>query len=495
MAVHNPTDLYGGWGGDWNPTPYVQFAIRQKQMRDAKAEAVDNYFRDMTKGLSPTGMRAQDVPDYIQKKNNFQNFVIQNKAALRNPALDNGKARIQANYLFNDAQEHVARSVDEGKNMLSVQKLLMNPEIRDRLDDDTLAAMQQGNLALSNPNHKTMDLSTIGYKAKPFDLAMQQNYLKGASQGLSMGQLTPEITTDPKTMTQTVKIKSTYGKDALDAIANRASGVYSGDKSAREFANTALSTQQAHDELNPIFKSTYGRDIETPQDALAAWTLSGIQKEKDNQKVQDDKAALEAMRQANRLKLEGYKQGNRMALLAKKRQFQKENKADQEGILKGYMGDLEDRARQGGVYKYKLANGKEESRYKLDNTPELREIFSYKNADNGRTIYPDDFRLLENGDYQPIFFNKDDKGNIIKGASGLASVDESRSKPVSNKTVKFNLGKEMLSTKQRYAEMQEDNNDEGDESTNETVVETPKKTTVIKKTTTTPKKKDTLGIL
>lgn len=472
MAIVNPSSLYGGNANVFNFTPIIQYHQRQEAIKRAKEDAADAYFRDLSKGLTPTGMAPNDIKDFVDKKNLAQNYAIQNRNILRNPRDPRYAATLnEVNYRFNDALEHAERSKAKVQNILPIRKMFTNPQLSELLDDEIRPNLEKASLPVSDPNYTPFDESTIQLKPKPFNTAA---WNKEAAEGLKMGDLIESTTTDPNTLKQITTIKSTYSPEDLDIINKKSANKYITDRSARQFVKDIEANPEYHKKLNDVFKATYGVDIQDPSELLTAATLSSIQRERTNQKIADDKAGLEALRQKNKMALEAYKQGGRMALLKKKNQFKKENAAQQGLILEGYIDGLDEEALKGTKHTYTTKEGNTDTRYSMPKTPELMEIFSYKNSD-GKTIRPDDIYRLEDGRYQPIFYNKKTESNgdvvPIKSANGVYSVDETRSNPVSRQTLKFNLGKEMLSAKQREAEMLGGNEDE-------TITETPKKTTI-----------------
>lgn len=431
MAVRNPEALYSGNANVFNFTPIIQYHQRQEAIKRAKEEAIDNYYRDQTKNLTPAGMRAVDIPDFIEKKNRWQNFVTQNKNFLRNPSLDKGNAAREANYLFNDVLGHSAMSVDAGKDIHEINKLRTNPQLVDLLDNDEISkGIEQSSLPVTNANYKPFNASNVQIDAKPFNT---NDYLKHVTNGIKMGDLIENVETDPRTLQKTTTIKSTYDKDALENLNSRAQATYLADRKARNFVKEIEANPQLHNRLNDVFKSTYGVDIQDPSELLTAWTINSTQTQRNNQKISEDRAAQEDLKQKNKMALEGYKQRGRLNLAKIRQKFKQENLETQGYITEGYLKDLKDKQDEGV----------------LPNTTELLKMGARQGTD-GKMIQPDNVFINSNGDVKFIFNHRDSNGKLIKDDNNIV---ETTTEIMPRQAVKNNLAKEWTTGKQRIAEM------------------------------------------
>src|SRR5690606_2592588 len=87
-----PSGLYSEGAVVFDTQPFANLYNQFIARKQAKDEALDNYFRDFGKNITPAGMRNQDIPVLTSKNNEWRQFYQQNKNAIMNPRLDGGKA-------------------------------------------------------------------------------------------------------------------------------------------------------------------------------------------------------------------------------------------------------------------------------------------------------------------------------------------------------------------------------------------------------------------
>lgn len=68
MAIHNPGTLYSGGSAVVNATPFTNYILQAKARNQAKRDAIDGYYSQLGKTLSPTGVAADDLNDFMAKK-------------------------------------------------------------------------------------------------------------------------------------------------------------------------------------------------------------------------------------------------------------------------------------------------------------------------------------------------------------------------------------------------------------------------------------------
>jgi len=59
--ANNIVNPYGAGNVRLDSTPYTNFFLRQEAQKRAKDEALDRYFMDMEKSVTPAGMRTVDI--------------------------------------------------------------------------------------------------------------------------------------------------------------------------------------------------------------------------------------------------------------------------------------------------------------------------------------------------------------------------------------------------------------------------------------------------
>ncbi len=282
-----PSNIYSGGAVTFNSLPYTNLALQNIYKKQAKEDALDNYFRDFNKSINPAGMRTQDIEGgWMNKVNGWTDFYTKNRQAIQNPKQDNGKAYNQYLAMHNDLLADVERSKNEAqKSTQYVVPIVSNPDKRTRLGDNSVAAIHSHDLSIYDPNHKSLDPSILDYSAKPFDIAAQRKLDQLAMANVKMSNSVPDVTIDKKTGSAITSYHSEYSNKDLQEIGGKYAEAYGGDDSFQNHINDiAESTPDVLEQYNKVFKSTYGKDIQSNQDLAAAYGLSRVQSQINTQK-------------------------------------------------------------------------------------------------------------------------------------------------------------------------------------------------------------------
>lgn len=442
MANQFSPAIYSGGAVEFDSTPTVNLANQIMNRQMAKSEALEQHYQNQFKNVNPAGMRTQDIPQFTAKVNEWQQFYQQNKKAIRNPRLDGGKAASEFQARMQDAVALTQQSKNEQKKYEDLVPLLRDPEKRSRIPESFLQGLAAHELPLGDPNRKSLDLSTLNFDAKPFDVTMQQKYLQGAQQGLKMDEQITGVTTDPKSFMQTVTTTSSLGPEAKGAIQSRAAGAYVSDPSFKSFIDEQAANPNMVKQYNDVYKKAYGKDISTPEDLAAAWTLNSIQDNITKQKSEADWKARQ-----------DYLQGQRVALLNKRLEAKKQGKSLDSGWIEEYVGVLKEQSQGNQPILYKYKNGAVEQEYDIPMDATLAK--GLKRGD----LEPDFLRYNpKTGKFRPVFAEHytDEKGKrtteIVKNKEGRFLVDETLSQPISESQLVLALGGSVTPT-QRTIEM------------------------------------------
>lgn len=146
--------------------------------------------------------------------------------------------------------------------------------------------------------------------------------------------------------------------------------------------------------------------------------------------------------------MEAIKEGNRERLKTLGHEFKKMDIAQQSSILDNTYKAMVDDAKNSGTITYKTADGQVSKQYEIKASPALRHEFSFDD-DKGHKIYPDAFRIDENGNtVQPIFFKGADSGNPY----AKRAIDATLSKPMTAIEFKARIGKALYGAKEAVKE-------------------------------------------
>ena len=419
MALINDPRIYSGGSERIDTRPHTQLYAQLKQREQARNDAFDEYVRGLNKSINPQGLRNVDRPAFEQKLKEWQDFGIKNKELLRNPRKDMGETsmRFQSGYqqLLND----IAESKGEEEKKKPLVEVMTDPNKRDRLSEDLLPDIeshdqplyieQEGQI-VRNPNRKSFDVSRINYDPKPFE---QDKFFKGLDD-VKPSQTSEERVKNQKDLTETVTTTSVFGKGDKDVIASRAVAEFGQNKSFKEFVK-----QLDPAEYNDIFKEAYGTDIQDYGDLAAAYALKGKQQSSRVQKIEEDKFG-----QAK--ELERIKNANRRGLLAYKSQLDESDEAANDLWYDSYIEQVTNDAKKNPS---KLHPGAGLG-WEIPLDP-----FLVKNLANGN-VTPDKLVITTEGKYVPIFYKRDDKGEVM--------IDEQSSLPKENKSYTFPMERNQL---------------------------------------------------
>lgn len=443
-----PSNLYSGGAERFDSSPYVNFYAQTMARKQAKDEALDQYYQNIFKQVNPAGARTQDIPRFTEKVNEWQQFYQQNRDKIKNPRLDGGKAQSEFQSRFVDAQNYIQQSKNEAKTYEGLIPILRDPDKRSRIPENVIQGLASHDLPLGDPKRKSFDMSSLNFDPKPFDVTMQKNFLQGVQQGLKMDDNITGITTDPKTFTQTVTTTSSFGDEAKGAIRNRAAGAYGSDPSFKHFVDTELSKPGNYQQLNSIFKKQFGTDIQHPEDLATAWSLGAIQEERTAQKNQDDWKSRQ-----------DYLQGQRINLLNRRIAAEKQGKKDEGGWINEYVGVLKEQSLMGPSVQYKYKSGQTADEYDIPMDATLSKLLEKQK------VQPDYLRYNpQTGKFRPIYakyetvMEKNSEGKevevtrIAKGKDGKVAVDETLSQPLTEPQLVLALGGRVTPT-QRTVEM------------------------------------------
>jgi len=317
--VNNPSTLYSGGQGIFNSTPFTQFALQQEAKRQAKDEALDKYYNDLPKSINGAGLRNQDVEGFMGKINGIRDFYANNRDAIKNPRLDNGKAQAEYNSRNTDASIYVSQSKAEELKKSPFVKVLANPDMRQRVMDSDLQRLSLHDLPLNDPRRKSFDFSSIDFNPKEFTPQEMSVYQKGLSGGFQPSEKIVSSTPNSKDLTIKNVYKKQWSPEQLKSIADKDIANVLSDRrleyNAQQVWNKVRDIPEQFQQYNDIFKSIYGQDIKTPEQLHSAMQVSGILGESVREEIKPDENArdLRNFGQQKQIQDRGFRHTEQMA--------------------------------------------------------------------------------------------------------------------------------------------------------------------------------------
>jgi hypothetical protein len=304
MAKAIPSGLYSEGAVVFDTQPFANLYNQFIARKQAKDEALDNYFRDFGKNITPAGMRNQDIPVLTSKNNEWRQFYQQNKNAIMNPRLDGGKAYSEYMSRYQDQLQTIQQSKNAADITKEIGRVRADPKKAELISEDTFNLMALHDKPLNDPEHKTFDLNSLTFKPPAFDAKMREGVYKALTSGMTPSKIagTPQSIGNFQ-----LKIPYTqeFSEQDLQAIGNRAKAFADSDRSIKNYAEKELLPSVINDpikfeELNKVYKQVYGKDAVSGQDLFAAQSILDLNRKSVEEKIEPDvfgrQKAMEAIR-------------------------------------------------------------------------------------------------------------------------------------------------------------------------------------------------------
>jgi len=425
--------------------PYMAFFERQMTRQQAKTDALDNYFRDLNKNVTPTGMRSQDIDGLLQKNKEWQQFYSQNKAAILNPKLDNGRAYNQYMSGYQDQLGLVSQSKEALKTMDEVGKLRLNPQTAYIGDDPALIdEIKSHELPIGHPDRRGINMATLTLPPKPIETKDWDAYNKYLVGGVPHDKILgdPEDIGGFKTKTP---VYTQYSPENQKVIGQHAMNAYDTDKrwrlAAQKYFNDVTNDPTLYDQLNKVYKPLYGNDIDSPKEA---WAAKGILD--NNLKATEYKEGRDDL--GRDLFMQKIKQANAKELIRYKKSIDPSD-ADVNNVwYQTYLDNVMNDAKAGGELRHMYtSDGKSLGYFNMVNPdPFLMKAFARRNTE------PDKLGVTRDGKIIPIFY-KYTKEGVVKDAKGNPVIDQDDSRPLTYDQALVNLGYRGATKKQLGKDM------------------------------------------
>ena len=249
----------------------INLAIQLEQKEAAKKEALDKYFMDYEKSLSPTGMRSQDQDVFMQKLNANKSFYLQNRDKILNPTKYG--AQYQSQYMagFKDMLSDVSRSKQAAANDKVAQEHYYQAQQKGlEVPDGYMDAVAMSQLPI-NKGYQPIDPYKWNFN-KPFDVEEFRKDIYGNVQPSEK-----RIKSTPDNKGEIIDlVKYELAPDQLKSITTNAIMKYQNDAGVKKQVNNLIRTGQYKnlDEYYKLLDPKGTLDDANPEHVAAALGLS-----------------------------------------------------------------------------------------------------------------------------------------------------------------------------------------------------------------------------
>lgn len=250
----------------------INMAIQMHQKEQAKDEALDKYFMEYDKNLSPAGMRTQDTNVLMDKMRQNKDFYFKYKEEIKHP--EKYGSQYYNQYIMGNKE--ALGVIDQSKNLAANAKVFSNALMDAKKNNKTVPtevkdALYQNELSIADPRHKAFDpmnfdaydkhdaikySQSVYNKIKPDTETAEKVWNKG------LGQYEARVTKD-------------ITNKALNQIETEVSSAYDKDRGLQDVVNTIKTDKAQVDKFAKIYSDFTGKKMPmTEKDLAVAYTLA-----------------------------------------------------------------------------------------------------------------------------------------------------------------------------------------------------------------------------
>lgn len=455
-------------GGDvvFNSTPFTQYYLQKLQQKQAKRDALDQYYSNLTRSVNTQGVRHIDIQGGLANKiSDWRSFAMQNRDKLLDPRKDHYQTlnEFQSRYqdILNDTEQSKAAAANEmeaGKRFFDLNKEGI------ATDEDMNTIIPAHQASIYDTKHYKQDGVTpytandLSFLAKMPTQQELSAFITNATKGAKPTTLsvTEQNIPDAKMKYQGMRRKTEtvgYAPETLKGIGDAAAGLVN-NPSFNRWSNELFHSPADMERYNEGFKNIYGRDIQNNKDLAAAYVIHSIGA--PQQKVTDTPYTDQYGMQTSLL---GMRNAHDEAMLAKRIAAKKGDAQAQNEKLDEVIERIKTNAAPNAV-NYTPAQGASEKQFIIPKpTNDMMEIL--KNGNDN----PNQIRLSEDGKYVIGIFYKGKKvqeGNkmVFKlddpTKDGKIAVDKNLTTRIPIDEFKLLYGKKLMGQKNAVAETEDD---------------------------------------
>lgn len=292
MAITNPSSLYSGGNVRLDPTPYLRLAIQERIRKEARGQAIEQYYQKLPETLNDKGVRDQEVPIIADYKNKMAQAWMDNRDAIRR---GDPQAQLRVQQLFREAQAVARKSQIAGQTDKQLGQMWFDKNNQPILNsEDFIQKHQQHNLPVTDPDFKPLDIAEV-MANRPFN---QDDYVKQIKGNFKYGEGVPTITPHPTDKNlEVVTTNPILDDQTKENIYASSAYKLHNDIAFQRQLRRDFSTPEQIAPLNEVSKKVFGHDISEPEDIAAAYTASLLPSSTVRQNVRTSIDALNKTRE------------------------------------------------------------------------------------------------------------------------------------------------------------------------------------------------------
>lgn len=434
MALQNQIGIYQG-AAPLNSLPFVNIALQQRARKQAREQAIDQYYQKLPDTINDKGVRDQEIPIINEYKNKIFEYGYKNKEALRK---GDGAAQLGLQQLVREAQSVARESQDLGRRGLERGKMYLSKEGRWAVDDDEFMAAEEAESQplymvkdgqiVRNPSHNKMDMVGL-LSNRPFD---EKEFGKELQSKVKYGTKT-QTTNDPDNpLYDIVSEIPSLDESAKGKIYAFGAEKLHGNRRFEDFIKKK--TPEQLQILGQIYKDTYGKEPTEDEDYAAGYVISQLPIQSTKQKRPQDTDAVMDKRFKQAKIMEGIKQANRKELFGMREDAKAAGEEANDLWIDEYLNRTRQEAKGSGkVTTYKFGDGRTVTGYPVPLDPVLSKAVGFDDKNKGMLMVTDD------GKYVPIFYETDANYAPIE-KNGTYVVDKTKTNILSQDAIKLALG-------------------------------------------------------
>ena len=251
----------------------LQLAINLKQREQAKAEAVDKYFKDWEKSINPAGLSKAEVDLFAKKLKEVQEYGIKNKQAITNPSKYGYDAQSTLMAGFKDLQSFV----EQGKQATAERKAFkdyINQAIKSgkRVSDNYLDVLNNAMLPVG-AGYTPPDIMQVDI----YDPHDEKKFTTNVWGGIKLPTkevFEKEIINNKPTGKVIKKTYETLDDNTVKNAMLGAINEYKSNRGTKEHFDELFKDKDFTSQINENFRKKFNKDISSGADLAVGYALT-----------------------------------------------------------------------------------------------------------------------------------------------------------------------------------------------------------------------------